>query len=402
MPPFFPSGAVFYTEPVDDPIFSANVPLEGYDPPRWAANKSFRLVACLDQYMVCNDPTDGCGTWQSLLHVSQVGEELVRSHEDRIASHVLTFGKTGPSPFSPINTIAGAAAEYLPLFGPSGLVMVLGGHEPDVGADPDFKLLLPLPLDNITLFDPKSMKRYWQLATGDIPSSPRSQWCTASFANPEGGYGIFLFGGDNWRDKFRHEDAYVLSLPGFFWKRLPDSPAGTRYGHTCVAAGKRQVLSAGGVNSKEWEEKDPAPLGLQVFDMTRLVWKDDYDAEAAEGFLSRMLVPPPPGPSTESTESSIPVGAIVGGAVGGVVGLGVIGAIVWWLLRKRRSRQRQEGQPEEQVKPELHADSAKNYVTVSPSEIDPSTPHRELPTAGVHQATQRYIPAFDLDGGYQR
>jgi len=49
-----------------------------------------------------------------------------------------------------------------------------------------------------------------------------------------------------------HRDAYVLSLPGFFWKRLPDSTAGGRAGHSCAAVGKRQVLVVGGIGLDGW------------------------------------------------------------------------------------------------------------------------------------------------------
>ncbi|KAK0616851.1 hypothetical protein B0T14DRAFT_605046 [Immersiella caudata] len=108
------AGAVFYTEPVDDPVFLANfsLPLELYDPPRWVADQAIRLVACVDQYMVCNDPAEGCGTWKSPLGVSQVGEELIKSHEDKIASHVLTYALENTDLH---NVIAGREAGALQL-----------------------------------------------------------------------------------------------------------------------------------------------------------------------------------------------------------------------------------------------------------------------------------------------
>jgi hypothetical protein len=45
--------------------------------------------------------------------------------------------------------------------------------------------------------------------------------------------------------------------------------------------GKRQVLSIGGFNAAR-TDKDGAPQGLLLFDMTALEWKDAYDASAAD------------------------------------------------------------------------------------------------------------------------
>lgn len=90
----------------------------------------------------------------------------------------------------------------------------------------------------------------------------------------------FLFGGHNRRDVFTYEDAYILSLPGFVWAKVPDTPAGRRKWQTCVPVGKRQVLSIGGLD-REWSDPDPAPNGLLVFDMTSWKWSNAYDANAA-------------------------------------------------------------------------------------------------------------------------
>ena len=90
-----------------------------------------------------------------------------------------------------------------------------------------------------------------------------------------------LFGGYNHRDQISYSDTYILSLPGFVWTKAADSPAGGRRLPSCVAVGGRQVLSIGGTAGLEWNDKDPAPQGLQLFDMTEMKWKDSYDADAA-------------------------------------------------------------------------------------------------------------------------
>lgn len=93
----------------------------------------------------------------------------------------------------------------------------------------------------------------------------------------------FVFGGVNLRDQFTYHDAYMLSLPGFVWTKLPEPPAGPRAEQGCVAVGRRQVLSIGGTNpySQQWTDPDQAPNGLLIFDMTAMKWTDSYDAQAA-------------------------------------------------------------------------------------------------------------------------
>lgn len=81
-----------------------------------------------------------------------------------------------------------------------------------------------------------------------------------------------------------HHDAYVLSLPGFVWTKLPEPPAGPRCEQTCVVVGKRQILSIGGADRQTqgagMTQKDEAPNGLLLFDMSTLKWKNSYDADA--------------------------------------------------------------------------------------------------------------------------
>lgn len=77
-------------------------------------------------------------------------------------------------------------------------------------------------------------------------------------------------------------DLHVLTLPGFEWTQIKTN-GGKRSGHACVTPGNRQMISVGGINThveKPWEDKDPFPQGIGVFDMTALEWKDEYDPEA--------------------------------------------------------------------------------------------------------------------------
>lgn len=90
----------------------------------------------------------------------------------------------------------------------------------------------------------------------------------------------FLSGGTDYATDYVYADAYILSLPGFVWTQVPDSPSGKRRMFSCVSVGQRQVLSIGGTPGN-YNQKDRAALGLQLFDMTELKWKSSYDANAA-------------------------------------------------------------------------------------------------------------------------
>ncbi|KAH6855347.1 hypothetical protein B0I37DRAFT_300406 [Chaetomium sp. MPI-CAGE-AT-0009] len=284
--------------------------------------------------------------------------------------------QNGTTAFSPTDTLVSASAEYIPTFGPNGLVMLFGGlsfpHDTKSTSE-DWQNAASYNLRNLTFFDPETKDVYWQMTTGSVPANPRSELCVTGFETSDGGYDIFLFGGQNRRDKFSYNDAFVLSLPGFVWTKLPDSEVGGRCSHRCVSVGNRQVLSIGGMD-RGWEEPDPAPQGLLLFDMTEMKWKDSYDATAAayerptviqnwynngsfdavewssdvvrNMFASKSTTDPgstsssSPSPSStgagsESEPSSTPVGAIAGGVVGGVAGIAIIAGIVWLIMRRR-------------------------------------------------------------------
>ncbi|KAJ4298401.1 hypothetical protein N0V88_003431 [Collariella sp. IMI 366227] len=270
----------------------------------------------------------------------------------------------GTTNFSPFDTLAGASAHYVPSFGPNGIVMVLGGSALSVVGDPDWGGALPYDFRNLSFFDPETKQKYWQIATGDIPPSPRVHICLTGFRSSDGGYEIFMSGGSNQRDQYVYEDAYVLSLPGFVWTKAPDSPAGKRRYASCVAVGNRQMLSIGGTDGT-WTKRDPAPQGLLLFDMTEMKWKDSFDANAAayerpaklKSFYSdgsfdavqwssdevqQLFKSANPAPSPDPTaapEPSTPVGAIAGGVVGGVAGLALIATAAWFFMRRRKRQQ---------------------------------------------------------------
>ncbi|KAK4670629.1 uncharacterized protein QC763_213470 [Podospora pseudopauciseta] len=190
----------------------------------------------------------------------------------------------GTQKFSPFGDtpVVGASAEFISGVGENGIVIVMGGHVGRTDKEVPLGEMDFFDMRNVTFFDPVTKETWSQVTTGDIPPSPRIGFCTAAFSSKEGGHEIFIFGGSNERDYLVYEDAYVLSLPGFVWTKLPTPPGGRRAYHTCVAVGNRQVLSVGGRGREdEIRIQDAIPQGLLLFDMTAIEWKLEYDSNAA-------------------------------------------------------------------------------------------------------------------------
>jgi hypothetical protein len=118
----------------------------------------------------------------------------VPSHNQAVPGMVAFNMKTrvwedGTTGFSPIDgTLVGASAQWVPNFGPNGLIMVLGGVAPAPLEDPTFIDDPVFDFRNLTFFDPETKQAYWQIATGAIPPNPRSKFCVTGFQAADGGY----------------------------------------------------------------------------------------------------------------------------------------------------------------------------------------------------------------------
>ncbi|KAH8900412.1 hypothetical protein GQ53DRAFT_708224 [Thozetella sp. PMI_491] len=183
---------------------------------------------------------------------------------------------------APISSHIRGEADCVP-FGKGGLVMFLGGAEtPPNSIDPEDMIAM----DNLTFYDTVTKKFHWQQATGassdDIPP-PRSHFCSAGVLGPGGTYDIFVYGGYDAHNTVL-SDAYILSLPAFRWFHIPAS-ATPRWGHQCAFAGKRQIISVGGLATLDgWTgdpQQDPLPQGFGIFDLSTWSWSTHYNADAA-------------------------------------------------------------------------------------------------------------------------
>ncbi len=98
--------------------------------------------------------------------------------------------KNGTTNFSPYGggTLNQASAAYMEAFGDDGLIITLGGYAPVLGGNLNDSDGPPLDLRTLTFFNPQTKTTYTQIATGEIPPTPRGQACTAVFPTADGGY----------------------------------------------------------------------------------------------------------------------------------------------------------------------------------------------------------------------
>nr|CDP31338.1 Putative protein of unknown function [Podospora anserina S mat+] len=306
----------------------------------------------------------------------------------------------------PFGTLWGGSAHHVPLGGggeqSDGLLVFLGGVTAPVLSyleSPDHR---PVEFTNITVYDPLYKKWYSQQTTGAIPT-PRYQICVVGVKGDNGTYEIFIYGGISWSSAKTPKtvgEVYVLSLPGFvFFKAPVEQTLGKkRDDHTCVVAGKRQMITIGGYDEslrspdRYWRDPDPWSNGLGVFDLTEMRWSNEYNA-AAEGYkspavvktwysegglesvawsdntLKRMFLEPqsttippdqesstPSDPSTGTSPSpslEIVVGAVLGGVGGGTL-LAAAAFLFYRHHRKRKPKQPRLSSPTETTRTKLY------------------------------------------------
>ena len=171
---------------------------------------------------------------------------------------------------------------------------------------------------------------------------------------------------------------------------------------------------------------DPWPLGLGVFDMTNLVFQDHYDPNAPNYTTPQIIkdyyqdngmypswddvglteVFQSSTDSTLSTPtdddggSSSHTGAIVGGVVGGVVALALVGVLVWWILRRRRTARYQQAQvtggyqpgagPEKNYNEQAALDQVKQSPGIQSPDMNGQTFGAQQPYHEVHSQDIRH------------
>jgi len=183
-----------------------------------------------------------------------------------------------------------------------------------------------------------------------------------------------MYGGSQSVSSLELDNVWVLSLPSFQWHQGNHTPVRGRTGidSSCNLVGHRQMVITGGLDPDNSSAAvvDPWPLGLGVFDLSDMVFKDRYDANAS-AYSSPNIVktwysdngpmakdinddvkqlffgstatnsstgtsPSATGATGADKSESNNTGAIAGGVVGGVFVLAAAIAGVWLLRRRKR------------------------------------------------------------------
>lgn len=284
-----------------------------------------------------------------------------------------------------------AQMHYVPNFGPAGVLISVGGlHD-----DPADEYLTSM--STVQILDPSTGDWYEQATTGTAPAA-RKEFCLAGAASTNETYELVVYAGWNGTlgdNAIPWDDLHVLSLPSFHWFQASYDALHPRHGLTCEHLGGGQILAVGGVDSTQlysenwylgpYNTEDTHPQGLAVFDLGSMSWTNAFEsnrssysqstavrayyeendrmADFTNSALERVFSvqnftaaatgvsggqggsaasttasagDAGSGGSSSSSSSSSSAGPIAGGVVGGVALAGILGAAVFYFLRRRQ------------------------------------------------------------------
>ncbi|KAK5660116.1 hypothetical protein OQA88_13585 [Cercophora sp. LCS_1] len=174
---------------------------------------------------------------------------------------------------------------HIPYFGTHGMLLAMGGDGPASGGN-DL-----ISFDSVRIYD--IGRREWteQQTSGGVPMS-RKDFCMAGTASNNQTYEILVYAGWDGTlglNSIPYDEAFVLTLPGFYWVKASYPALHPRHGLSCNAVGRGQILTIGGVDTTKnggdnpyeatFDTPDPFERGLAIFDMGTLSWRDKYVAK---------------------------------------------------------------------------------------------------------------------------
>ncbi|CAG9950157.1 unnamed protein product [Clonostachys rosea f. rosea IK726] len=305
----------------------------------------------------------------------------------------------------------------LPGFVDYSLVALLGGT---IRANQTMR-----SFDKLAFFDPVGNR--WRSQTTTFAPSQRDDFCAVGVQSKQGTYEIFMYGGKESGDTIS-SDIWILSLPLFRWFRVKLDETPKRHFHACGLAGKRQMISFGGLDALNstaaWKSSDPWENTIGIFDLNALQWKDEYipdlgeyetpevvrkaynedsalsgvtwDSNEIKDTFTKNYFAIQASNNTNTTNNentsedsgssnSTPVGAIAGGVVGGLAGLALIATAVWFFLRRRNQAIGAHSQ-----------EGPKELWGGPPNSVPPSSTMSPAPPY-VHPEADRSIGVYELD-----
>ncbi|EEH33861.2 hypothetical protein PAAG_04910 [Paracoccidioides lutzii Pb01] len=260
------------------------------------------------------------------------------------------------------------------------------------------------PMDKIGVYDIDSSTWYEVEATGDIPTPRTAAFCTAvSSASDDSSFQVHMYGGRSRlkTNATSYDDLYILTLPSFRWIQVPTigvkpwTAAGVgRDSHKCISWKDGEMVVLGGTTRRNDTvqkgcSRDHPPI--RVLNTSKFRWEKQFEREtkySVPGLVSDVVggdstgkatlkepegswgnkklhsifsqtvarcpdvseVPLPSQPTSTQNPSAQPTGTpppkssntgtITGGVVGGVAGLAIIGAIVFFTKRRKPSHRR--------------------------------------------------------------
>ncbi|KAK0619317.1 hypothetical protein B0T14DRAFT_566193 [Immersiella caudata] len=275
---------------------------------------------------------------------------------------------------------------YVPNFGSNGILVAMGGDRAGQSEQDEDDLIA---FSTVRIYDLGSGTWHEQKTSGNVPL-PRKDFCLAGVASSGRTYEMLVYGG--WNGNFGsqaipYDEAFVFSIPGFYWVKASYPAIRPRHGLTCNSVGGGQILAIGGVDTTQddassphtagFNTPDPRPHSLAIFDMASLNWKSSYtarpqmyiaapeirshytnnDFQPTSGFDSPKLAAIFSASSFDENAGETPsrhrhsnVGAIAGCVVGGIAACALAGVVICLFSRCHRRRKHRKAMKEAPAK----------------------------------------------------
>ncbi|KAI0141493.1 kelch domain-containing protein [Pestalotiopsis sp. NC0098] len=171
---------------------------------------------------------------------------------------------------------ADGALVFVPGWGPSGIILGLGGGSTENNDTADEFA----SMSTIDVYDIETSEWYHQQTSGDTPNV-RVNPCAVIFSAPDASsFNIYMYGGQNLlpvAGQTQYTDMYILTIPSFTWIKVDinssNEPA-ARAGHTCHPRDGQMIVIGGYIGNTTDCDKP----GIHNFDASSLQWKDSFTA----------------------------------------------------------------------------------------------------------------------------